>query len=52
MGLTKAWGPNPQWTIWHEQWLLGEAVSTALTIFVRIPDQVEERTPYIIYKVF
>ncbi|VDP91499.1 unnamed protein product [Echinostoma caproni] len=52
LGLTKAWGLHPQWTIWLGQWLLGAAVSTALTTCVCIPDQVEERTPCLIYKVF
>ncbi|VDP95428.1 unnamed protein product [Echinostoma caproni] len=51
LGLTNAWGLHPQWTIWHGQWLLGAAVSTTLTTCVRIPDQVEERTPCLIYKV-
>ncbi|VDP91058.1 unnamed protein product [Echinostoma caproni] len=52
LGLTKAWGLHPQKTIWHGQWLLGAAVSTALTTCVRIPDQVEERTPCLTYNVF
>ncbi|VDP92815.1 unnamed protein product [Echinostoma caproni] len=52
LGLTKALGLHPQWKTWHDQWLLGAAVSNALTTWVRIPDQAEESTPCLIYKVF
>ncbi|VDP90153.1 unnamed protein product [Echinostoma caproni] len=52
LGLTKAWGLHPQWTIWLQQWLLGTAVFTALTTRVRVPDQVEDYTPCLTYMVF
>ncbi|VDP68175.1 unnamed protein product [Echinostoma caproni] len=52
LGLTKAWGLHPQWTVWHGQWSFGAAVSTALTTCIRIPDQFEERIPCLTYKVF
>uniref|UniRef100_A0A183A4Q3 ABC transporter permease n=1 Tax=Echinostoma caproni TaxID=27848 RepID=A0A183A4Q3_9TREM len=42
LGLTKAWGPHPRWTIWLPQLLLGTAVSTILITRVRVPDQVED----------
>ncbi|VDP92667.1 unnamed protein product [Echinostoma caproni] len=52
LGLKKAWGLHPQWTIWLGQSLSGAAISTALTKCVRIPDQVEERSSNPTYKVF